>query len=146
MPDRDRAHAGQPPQPLFISDRYLHRYLLDTDPYYRSARGRKIAGIVVTSAGGGLGLVIGLTSLMLYGLCEGDSGYGVFRESCDPERNWAIGGFVGMGVALAVGIPLILSGSSEMKAIRRMQQQQMRPQLDLSVRHGGATFSARWTF
>jgi hypothetical protein len=144
-PQPDQTYPAQPP-PLFLSSHHLHRYLLDTDPDYRSARGRKIAGIVVASAGGGLGLVIGLTSLMLYGICEGDSGYGALRSSCDPERNWAIGGFVGMGVALAVGIPLILSGSGEMKAIRLERQLQLRPHVDLSLRHGGATFSARWIF
>jgi hypothetical protein len=100
----------------------LHRYLKETDEEYASAAGRKLGGILLASIGGGLGLLTGAIAGLVYAICGVSYDYnGTSRStnSCVGARNWMIGGFVGMGVSLAVGIPLAVSGNSRMKEIRR---------------------------
>lgn len=118
-----------PPQPYagarLMSKKELHRYLKETDEEYSSAAGRKLGGILLASIGGGLGLLTGGIAGLVYAVCgvtydyDYDGSGRSTSDSCVGARNWMIGGFVTMGVSLAVGIPLAVSGNSRMKQIRR---------------------------
>jgi len=146
---------GAPVQPLTMDRRQLQRYLMDTDPEYASARGKRTGGIVLASVGGGLGLVIGLTAALVFAICE-DTGsydyYGGYSTSynpdCDAERNWIIGGFVGAAVSLAVGLPLAISGHRRAKEILLERIQGRAPQVSLRLdrQGGGGQLGLTWAF
>ena len=72
-------------------------------------------------------------------------------DSCAGPRNWMIGGFVGMGVSLAVGIPLAVSGNSRMKEIRRERAAgpypAYLPRVNVALdRQGGGQLGLTWVF
>ncbi len=140
-----------------MSKRELHRYLKETDEEYSSAAGRKLGGILLASIGGGLGLLTGAIAGLVYAVCgvsyDYDYDYDGSRTSdgCVGARNWMIGGFVAMGVSLAVGIPLAVSGNSRMKQIRRERASGpypvYLPRLNVALdRQGGGQLGLTWVY
>jgi hypothetical protein len=138
-----------------MSKRDLHRYLKETDEEYSSAAGRKLGGILLASIGGGLGLFTGAIAGVVYAVCGVgyDYNYDGSRtsDSCVGARNWMIGGFVAMGVSLAVGIPLAVSGNSRMKEIRRERAsgpyRAYLPRVNVALdRQGGGQLGLTWAF
>ena len=110
---------------------------METNPEYRDARDRRLAGILVSTIGPGVGLIVGLIGALAWGLCDGFERDAV----CRTERFVAIGGFATAGLSLAVGIPLIVTGHMRMKEIRFQQTP-----YTLSVDSGGARLGLRWWF
>jgi hypothetical protein len=130
-----------------MTGKQLHRYLQETNEEYVSAKGRRTGGIVLTAVGGGLGLLIGAVAGMVYGICEDINTWDT-DDDCISARNWMIGGFVGLGVSLAVGIPLIVSGSNRMTEIRHEYIHGTVPRVSLQLdgRRGGGRLGLTWTF
>ena len=122
--------------------RDLHRWLMDNDPEYRGARGRRTAGIVVTSVVGSIGLLVTLVGGLVWAICDG------FDGSCDDAAGWAIGGLVTLGVGLGVGIPLIVSGQSRINEIRERASRGSAwlPRVRLSFRQRGGRLGLGWEF
>ena len=122
--------------------RDLHRWLKDNDPEYRGALSRRTAGIVVASVVGSVGLLVGAIAGLIWAICDDVGG------SCEDAGAWTIGGFVTMGVGLGVGIPLAVSGQSQVKAIRERAASGSAalPRINLSFRHGGGRLGLIWEF
>jgi hypothetical protein len=117
--------------------------LLDTNPEYQAAVSRRTTGIVLASvlggAGGVVGVVAGMVSLFCYGFDSNTGG-------CLSAKYWTIGGFVTMGVGLAVGIPLAVSAHGTVKRIRNQAMMGWRPRFGVGFSHRGAGAHARWEF
>jgi hypothetical protein len=149
------APAPPPPPPPpphrvagpLMSKKQLHRYLEQTDEEYASASSRKLGGILLASIGGGVGLATGGIAGMLFVACSMGCGEGVATSA----RNWMIGGFIGMGISLAVGIPLAVSGNRRMKQIRRERASGpypvYLPQVNVALDgQGGGQLGLTWVF
>ncbi len=132
-----------------LSDRDLKR-LLDADPAYRAGKGRRLGGILLTSIGGGLSLAFAATFGFVSAICDDISYDGSTNKSCREMRNIAIGFLVGFGVSLAVGIPLIVSGQSQMNEVRRTRFQEVvpvhRPRVNLDLGPKRAGLGLEWRF
>lgn len=108
---------------------------MEQDPGYGVARSKKIAGIVILSVGGGGAVMMGFIALIA-AMAEGLSSFGYVGDY-DPEyrpendndskmaRNFGIASLCSLGVALAVGLPVLLSGVSDSRAIRRRAQRRL---------------------
>jgi len=118
------------------------KQILEADPAYSAAKGRRTMGIVLTAVGPSVGvltmLVAGMVALLKDIGCD---------RSCDYTSEKVAAG-VGGGlviVGLAVGIPMISSGSREMAAIR-MHYLQQAPRAGLSFGRNHALLSTTWSF
>jgi hypothetical protein len=122
------------------------RYAPDPErnPDYRAARSRRLAGILVTSVGGGVGALVGLLGLASYVDCQ-DNPYR-YASDCDGSLATAIVGGVVLSASLAVGIPLWIGGKRRMEAIEKGEPMTLVPQVNVAVtdRQGHVTF--RWRF
>jgi hypothetical protein len=91
------------------------------------ARRKRLAGILVTSVGSGLGLILTTVGVMLN---TQESVY-YFRTSDSADhtdsRNLIYAGLATFGVSLAVGIPLWVSGQRDVTALRQGMWQNFQP-------------------
>lgn len=140
------APAPPPGAVVALSDRDLKRWL-DADPAYRAGKGRRLAGILITTIGGGLSAVFAASFGFVSMICndvESNS------SACSDVRNIAIGSLIGFGVSLAVGIPLWVSGQSQMNEVRRTRFQEVvpvhRPQVKLDLGPRRAGLGLEWRF
>ncbi len=112
---------------------------LEAMPEFRSGKRRRLAGILVTSIGSGLGLVFTSAGLLLRTTCN--------LYGCnDSGDQLIIGGLVGVGVSLAVGIPLWVSGQRKVTAARNCWSAQFAASLDIAPTPGGLQVASRWRF
>ena len=122
------------------------RYAPDPErnPAYRSARSRRMAGILVTSVGGGVGALVGLLGLASFVDCQ-DNPYR-YASDCGGSLATAIIGGVVLSASMAVGIPLWVGGKRRMEAIEKGKPLSLIPRVDVAVtdRQGHVTF--RWRF
>jgi len=114
------------------------KQLLKNDPEYSSARGRRLAGILVTSIGGGGGLFFGLIGLV--------GSFACLSGDCSDIFRFAIGSFVFSGVSMAVGLPLWITGHRHMNEVRDRKAIQFFPQVSMVLGSGNAAFNAAWRF
>ena len=116
----------------------------ERNPAYRSARSRKIAGILVTAVGGGVGLLVGVLGLASFADCK-DNPYRYASNCGGPIATSIVGGAL-LGASAAVGIPLWLGGKRDMEAIEKGGAAALLPQVNvaLSASQGHVTF--RWQF
>jgi hypothetical protein len=117
---------------------------LELDPRYQRARGRRNAGIALTTVGGlgGASLVIaGIWSFYAFLAELGSSGR---SESFAAPGYLAIVGGGAMVVGLAVGIPLLVSGARGMRSARRVLESIPGPVV--SIGPGRAMVGASWRF
>lgn len=108
-------------------------------PEFRSGKRRRLAGILVTSIGTGLGAVVTSMGLLLRTSCGlygcSDSGDGII-----------VGGLIGMGVSLAVGIPLWVSGQRQVNEARRCWAEHLVSSLDIAPTSNGLQVASSWRF
>jgi hypothetical protein len=127
------------------------KQILEADPAYRAAKSRRTTGIVLTAVGSSLGVmtmvVAGIVALVksLESVC--------LTSGCPPPRyhtytSEKIASGVGAGlviVGVAAGVPMITSGSREMRVIRTHYLNQVpRPALSFGRQH--ALLSTTWSF
>lgn len=127
------------------------KQILEADPAYRAAKGRRTTGIVFTAVGSSLGLVTmvvaGLVALVksMESVC--------LTSGCPPPRYHSYTGekiAAGVGAGLVVlgvaaGVPMIASGSREMRVIRTRYLNQG-PRAALSFGRQHALLSTTWSF
>ncbi len=122
------------------------RYAPDPErnPAYRSARSRRLAGILVTSVVGCVGALVGLLGLASFVDCK-DNPYR-YASDCGGSLATGIVGGVVLGASLAVGIPLWIGGKRRMEAIEKGEPASLVPRVNVAVsdRQGHITF--RWRF
>lgn len=112
------------------------------DPEWQSGRSRRLAGILLTSIGGGVGL--GLGALAGIGWLGCSVTNDVYHDSnCSGWAIASVTGFVLLGVSLAAGIPLIVSGNNQMKQV---QYRYVYPQVGIDVRPGGGRLQLSWRY
>lgn len=112
---------------------------------YRTAQTMRLSGILITSVGGGLGLLVGVVGAGAYSRCMDEYPPGFpaeYQVHCTMNRNGAIVGFVVAGASLAAGIPLWVLGSRRMQAARTQHRTAMLPRVQLGARR----VSLRWQF
>lgn len=109
-------------------------------PDFRSGKRRRLAGILVTTIGSGLGLVVTSMGLLFSTSC---SMYGCQSEGSD---GLVAGGLIGMGVSLAVGIPLWVSGQRKVTEARRCWTQHLASSLDIAPSSNGLRVASSWRF
>jgi hypothetical protein len=143
-----------PPPPGYVAiacppgstDRACLKPLLETNPQYVAARSRRNSGIVLTSVGSGIGIVALAAAWASYAAREGTCwSYSGCHNSYTGEKIAAgLGGGLVI-VALAVGIPMMVSGSREMRFVRNQYLNPMPvPVVSVGAQH--ATFGAAWRF
>ena len=150
--------AVPPPQPAASDDRRpatatgtratnVRRGYAD-DPQYISGRRLRLGGILTTSIGGGLGLLIGLAGYGWYNACEQD------LKECDGSeevknnyRAAGVFGFVLAGISIGVGVPLWIIGQRKMNRVVAASRSAFLPRVDLAFGpNEQRTLTARWTF
>ena len=127
------------------TDRACLKPLLETNPQYVAARGRRNSGIVLTSVGSGIGIIAMAAAWASYMTRDASCLWSGCNNNYTGERVAAgLGGGLVI-VSLAVGIPMIVSGSREMRFIRNQYLSPM-PMPMVSVGAGHAAFGATWRF
>lgn len=120
-------------------ERRMHEHLMATSPEYRSGRSMMIGGIVITSVGGGLGMlstVIGLAGMMAFGLSYGQTDAG-------PFPYFLAGGLVTIVVSVAVGLPVLFVGRAKKN---RERQRYRRMGFSAGPIPGGGMAGLTWRF
>jgi hypothetical protein len=133
--------------PAGSTDKACLNPLLETNPQYVAARSRRNGGIVLTSVGSGVGLIAITAALMSWSMRETDCALdGYCRSQSYTGEKIAAGLGAGLVVvSLAVGIPMIVSGSREMRFVRNQYLNPMPvPVVSVGAQH--ATFGAAWRF
>ena len=105
---------------------------MQDEPGYDAARSKKIAGIVLLSVGGGGAAIMGFIALIAAWAdsvdYDGDYSYDYdqqYSRDDNTARNFGIAALCSLGVALAVGLPVLISGVSDGRAIRRRARQRL---------------------
>jgi hypothetical protein len=118
------------------------KQILETDPAYAAAKGRRTTGIVLTAVGPSVGVV----TMLVAGMVAIVRDIGCSRNCSYTSEKVAAGVGGGMAVlGLAVGIPLIVSGGNEMAAIRDHYLNQL-PRAGLTLGPGHAMLTTTWSF
>jgi len=111
----------------------IHRYLLNTSSDYRSARRSRTAGILLSTIGGSLGMLLAIGGAVV---CNDES-------PCSSEdKAMAYGGLIGGVLALGIGIPVAVSGQRRMRELRAAYL----PQVGFAVGPRSGRFHAAWRF
>jgi len=113
-------------------------------PAYRSARKRRLAGILVVSVGGSIGLLVSALGLGGYVDCQ-DHPYR-YASNCGGQVATAIVGGVLLGASAAVGIPLWLGGQRRMDAFEKGEAVVLTPQVNVAFTDRQGHVSLRWQF
>ena len=134
-----------------LIDTQAFKLALKADPDYGAATGKLVAGVVVTALGGVAALILGFVALINAAVEEDcrDYPHGCGDNSTPASSKFAIGSVVSLGVGLAVGLPLLISGASGRTAIRqRIMQQQRASQAGFGLigGPGQAGLGVRYTF
>ena len=116
----------------------------ERNPAFRSARSRRMAGILVLSIGGGIGLLVGTLGLASYKDCK-DHPYRYASNCREPIATSIVGGSL-LAISASVGIPLWLSGKRRMEAIIRGGSAAFLPQVNVAVTSRQGHVSFRWQF
>jgi len=117
---------GQPP-PLTATDRLpnpakIHKqpaYVPQNHPEYEANRRLRNGGILTTAIGGGAGMLVGLFGGLLTAVCHGISNDMGGSSDCDVPEGIAIAGGITFGAALTAGLPMIIVGQQNLKAINQ---------------------------
>lgn len=145
-----------------LSYKEAFKLALSQEPGIGSAKAKLISGIVLTSVAGAAALITGFVALIAamaedwsWGYDEYDSGYdsGYGHREDHTARNYGIASLSCLVVAVAVGVPVLVSGASDLKQIRRRVRRRMMgqsgdgvPVVGVVAGGGRAGLSARWSF
>jgi hypothetical protein len=128
-----------------------HKAAMQDEPGYGAARAKKIVGIVLVSVGGAGAGLMGFIALIAalgeslehVGDYEGDQ----YKEDDHMARNFGIAALCSLGVALAVGLPVLISGVSDGREIRRRARQRLAAgSVELASGPGQAGLGLRYRF
>jgi hypothetical protein len=145
-----------------LSYKEAFKLALSQEPGIGSAKARLISGIVLTSVAGAAALITGFVALIAamaedwsWGYDEYDSGYdsGYGHGEDHTARNYGIASLSCLVLAVAVGVPVLVSGASELRKIRRRVRRRLGgpsgdgvPVVGVVAGGGRAGLSARWSF
>lgn len=140
-------------EPGCISFKEAVKLALRQDPAYGRAKGKLVAGIVVTSVAGAAAVVLGFMALTTHWADEAFSGWGhgdgddYQNENDTTARNLGIASLSALVVTLAVGLPVLVSGASDVRQIRsRVRRQLSMPRVGVTLGSRQAGLSMRWRF
>ena len=117
---------------------------LNKNPGYLTARKHRMAGILVSTIGGGLGLIVGVLGLASWVDCR-DHPYR-YAGGCDGSVATAIVGSSLLAVSTAVGVPLWVSGRRRIKEMEQRNTAALIPQVSVALGRQRSGFSFRWQF
>jgi hypothetical protein len=102
---------------------------MQKDPEYGAARAKRVSGIIVLSVAGGGTVLMGFMSLLAAAYESWDFSFHYNDQPTVEEnhlaRNLGIAALCSLGVALTVGLPLLISGISDTREIRRRTRRRL---------------------
>lgn len=113
-------------------------------PAYRSARTRRLAGVLVLTVGGSIGLLVSALGLSGYKDCQ-DHPYR-YASNCGGQVATAIVGGTLLTASVAVGVPLWISGQRRMDAIKKAGAASLVPRINVAASPRLGHVTLRWQF
>lgn len=116
----------------------------EKDPRWQTGRTMKLSGILVTSIGGGLGLLLGALGAASYVDCK-DNPYR-YANDCDGSLATTIVGTSILALSVGAGVPLWVLGSRRMQAVEQGKLITLLPQVNVALTPRRRVVTLRWQF